>query len=84
MVSDAEGSEGKVLKMDGPLGAAPRPGFIGFRRFKGFKGWWWRLRRKFYKKKDAADAAGCVEGLCRERLTAFQAEGCGLPFGQCL
>ena len=48
--------------------------------------------RKFYKKGAAADAAGCVEGLWKKvlkmdrplaggflSLTAFQAEGCGLP-----
>ena len=57
---------------------------------------WWRLRRRF-KKRGAADAAGCVEGLWKKvlkmdrplaggflSLTALRAEGCGLPCGQCL
>ena len=54
---------------------------------------WWRLRRRF-KKRGAAGAAGCVEGLWKKVLkmdrplaggflscAALRAEGCGLPFG---
>ena len=53
------------------IGAAPRPGFRGFKGFGlplagWFRGWWW-LRRRFYKG-GAAGAAGCVEGLWKKVL----------------
>ena len=47
--------------------AAPRPGFRGFRRFTGFRRGWWRLTPQILKKRGAAGAAGCVEGLHRFR-----------------
>ena len=34
----------------GRYGAAPRPGFRGFRRFTGFRGGWWRLTPQIIKK----------------------------------
>ena len=81
MVSDAEGSEGKVLKMDGTSAQ-------GFLSLTG------PLAPRVVV---AADAAGCVEGLWKKvlkmnrplaggflSLTALRAEGCGLPYGQCL
>ena len=62
--------------------AAPRPGFRGFRRFTGFRRGWWRLTPQILKKRGAAGAAGCVEGLHRFRSggdSGSAAEGCGLP-----
>ncbi len=45
------------------------------------QGWWWRLRRRLKEGGGAADAAGCVEGLCSLPLRGRQpcrAEGDGI------
>ena len=76
----SEGSEGKVLKMD-------RPAAGGFLSLTGLwpEGCGGGFAAIF--KGGAANAAGCVEGLCSLRSggdSACGAEGGGLPYGQCL
>ena len=62
--------------MTGPLapGVVDCHGATLWSGFMGFRGWWWRLRRRF-KKRGAAFAAGCVEGLCSLALRGRR------PFG---